>query len=212
MRIYIDFDDVLCETARALSHAAKKLFQRNVPYEQIKVFDLQHAFMLSSDEIDQLMGLAHQPGFLAQLEPAPGAIEAVTELQSAGHEVIIVTGRPSDCHVGSVAWLDNHGLEGVEIIYVDKYGRAPNDLPAWAPQILTLEQFYKLRFDVAIDDAPTALDLLTELAGCRIVIFNRPWNAEYQLQPGMRRCDSWSEISEIIRHTETRTSCAGNRM
>ncbi|MFA7172010.1 MAG: HAD hydrolase-like protein [Kiritimatiellia bacterium] len=202
MRIYIDFDDVLCETARALSKAAKNLFKRDVPYEQIKVFDLQHAFSLSADEIEQLMGLAHKQGFLAQLEPVPGAVEAVKELQAAGHKVTIVTGRPSDCHVGSVAWMENYGLEGVEIIYVDKYGRAPKDLPVWAPQMLTLEQFYKLRFDVAIEDAPAALDLLTALQGCRVVIFNRPWNATYQLRAEMRRCDSWDEILDIIQRIE----------
>lgn len=198
MRIYIDFDDVLCETARALSEAAKILFGRDVPYEQITVFDLQHAFSLSEDEIEQLMGLAHKQGFLAKLEPAPGAVEAVKELQSAGHAVTIVTGRPSDCHTGSVAWLEKHGLESVDIIYVDKYGRAPKNLPAWAPQMLTLEQFYTLRFDVAVDDAPAALDLLTGLEGCRVVIFNRPWNVAYKQQAGMQRCNSWDAILEII--------------
>ena len=198
MRIYIDFDDVLCETARSLSRAAKRLFQRDVPYEQITAFDLQHVFSLSADEIDRLMSLAHEEGFLAQLEPAPGAVDAVKELLAAGHEVTVVTGRPSDCHAGSVAWLENYGLEELEIIYVDKYGRAPKNLPAWAPPMLTLEQFYMLRFDVAVDDAPAALDLLTALERCQVIIFSRPWNAAYQPQAGMRRCDSWEEILEYL--------------
>jgi len=81
MRIYIDFDDVLCETARALSEAAKVVFQRDVPYEEITVFNLQHAFSLSGDEIDQLMDLAHEVEFLAALEPVPGAVEAVRKLR-----------------------------------------------------------------------------------------------------------------------------------
>ncbi len=198
MRIYIDFDDVLCETARALSHAARAVFQRDVPYEQITVFNLQHAFSLSPSEIEQLMDLAHQPEFLAALEPTPGAVGAVRELLATGHEVSIVTGRPSDCHAGSAAWLASYGLEGLAVIYVDKYGRAPKNLPAWAPPMLSLQQFYELQFDVAIDDAPTALDLLTELKGCQVIVFSRPWNAAYQPPEGVLRCDSWDEILKLL--------------
>ena len=198
MRIYIDFDDVLCETARALSDAAKAVFKRDVPYEEITVFNLQHAFSLSGDEIDQLMDLAHEQEFLAELEPVPGAIEAVRKLRAEGHEVVIVTGRPSYCHAGSVAWLKRYGLERIEIIYVDKYGRAPKILPPDAPPMLSLEEFYELKFDLAIDDSPTALDLLTVLKGCKVIVFNRPWNMSYQIQTGMLRCTTWEEILSVV--------------
>jgi len=198
MRIYIDFDDVLCETARALSDAAKVVFQRDVPYEEITVFNLQHAFSLSGDEIEQLMDLAHEVEFLAELEPAPGAIEGVRELLERGHEVVIVTGRPSYCHAGSVDWLARYGLENLEVIYVDKYGRAPKILPQGAPPMLSLDQFYELSFDVAIDDSPAALDLLTGLKECQMVIYSRPWNLSYQPSSEMTRCNSWAEVLSCI--------------
>ena len=194
MRIYIDFDDVLCETARALSDVAKVVFNRDVPYEEITVFNLQHAFSLSGDEIDQLMDLAHKQEFLAKLEPVPGAVEAVKKLRAEGHEVVIVTGRPSYCHEGSILWLKSCGLEWMEVVYVDKYGRAPKVLPPSAPRMLNLDEFCELSFDIAIDDSPTALDLLAALKGCQPVIYSRPWNTSYKPPSAMLRCSTWAEI------------------
>jgi len=111
---------------------------------------------------------------------------------------VIVTGRPSYCHAGSVAWLKSYDLEWIEVVYVDKYGRAPKTLPPYAPPMLNLEQFYELSFDVAIDDSPAALDLLLELKGCQSVIYTRPWNRDYQPQGEMLRCSSWAEVLDNI--------------
>ena len=82
MKIYVDFDDVLCETARALSALAKEMFGRDVPYEDIKFFNLQKSFSLSDAQIEALMARAHEHDFLLGLEPTPGGVEAVRALCS----------------------------------------------------------------------------------------------------------------------------------
>lgn len=50
MKIYIDFDDVLCETAEYFTKIAKELFDIDVPYRQVQFFNLQKSFdlMMSS--------------------------------------------------------------------------------------------------------------------------------------------------------------------
>ena len=73
MLIYVDFDDVLCETARALSGLAADLFGRRVPYEAIGAFDLRDAFALAHEQYRLLMEQAHREEFLAALPPADGA-------------------------------------------------------------------------------------------------------------------------------------------
>ena len=40
MRIYVDFDDCLCETARAFSKHALEMFNKRVLYDQIHYFEL----------------------------------------------------------------------------------------------------------------------------------------------------------------------------
>jgi 5'(3')-deoxyribonucleotidase len=198
MRIYIDFDDVLCETARHLSELARDLYDRNVPYEAISVFNLQEAFALSAAEIEHLMEQAHHADFLTRLAPAPGGLEAIRELEARGHDLAIVTGRPATSHDGSRGWLLKHGLAHLDVIYFDKYGRAPANPPCDAPRTLSREAFERLHFDVAIDDAPTALDLLAHRTNCTVIVFNRPWNRGYAAAPAMRRRDSWPEIVDLI--------------
>jgi len=194
MRIYVDFDDVLCETARALSVLAHEMFGRNVPYENILFFNLRLSFSISDAEHGQLMARAHEEDCLAAFEPTPGCTDAIRALTQAGHEVIIVTGRLPDYHSGSVAWLRKHGLGHLEILYVDKYGHAPANPLENAPVMLNLEAFNQLHFDVAIDDAPRALDLLAARTGCRTIIFDRPWNRAYAPTVPMQRACSWEEI------------------
>ncbi|MEI7898706.1 MAG: 2-dehydropantoate 2-reductase [bacterium] len=198
MRIYIDFDDVLCETARHLAVLAHDLFARNVPYEAITAFDLQQAFALSGAEIDELMEHAHHTAFLTRLDPAPGGLEAVQTLEARGHSLAIVTGRPATSHDGSCGWLRKHGLAHVELIYLDKYGRAPANPPPGTPKTLSRDEFATIHFDVAIDDSPTALDLLAHRQDCTVIVYDRPWNRRYAHAANMRRSDSWQEILHFI--------------
>lgn len=198
MRIYIDFDDVLCETAQALSTLAKGMFGRDVPYENIEFFNLQEAFSLTEEEITRLMARAHETDFLVSLNPIPHAVGSVQALCESGHDVVIVTGRQSICHQGTEGWLRNHGLGHLDVLYVDKYKRAPATLPPNVPKMLKIEELNRVPFDVAIDDSPTALDLLKHRTNCQIIVFDRPWNRTYEGAPHVKRAFTWQEILSSI--------------
>ena len=47
MKIYIDFDDVICETAKYFTKIAKELFNIDVPYRDFHYFNLQKSCDLS---------------------------------------------------------------------------------------------------------------------------------------------------------------------
>ncbi len=55
MRIYVDFDDCLCETGRAFSTLAAEMFGRDVPYEGMRFFELDKTFDLDDAQFEQLM-------------------------------------------------------------------------------------------------------------------------------------------------------------
>lgn len=95
MRIYVDFDDCLCETARAFSKLALEMFDRHVPYDRIRYFELDRSFDLDEEQYRRLMLRGHDPEILMSLEATQGAAETVNEWISLGHEVSIITGRPS---------------------------------------------------------------------------------------------------------------------
>ncbi|MFR7392932.1 MAG: hypothetical protein ACLUTF_09695 [Anaerostipes hadrus] len=50
MKIYIDFDDVICETAEVFTKIAKELFNIDVPYREVQFFNLQKSFDLSGEQ------------------------------------------------------------------------------------------------------------------------------------------------------------------
>ncbi len=196
--IYIDFDDVLCETARHISTLAAELFGSKVRYEEITAFNLQRSFNLTAAQIEELMDMAHQPEFLSEIPPASGSLATMQRLEEAGHRITIVTGRPATCFQGSERWLLRYGFEHLPVVHVDKYGRAPHYTSPKFPPTLSVADLNQLHFDFAIEDAPEALDLLHQRQGCTVVVFNRPWNTSYTLHPNMHRLRTWQEIEHLI--------------
>lgn len=196
MKIYVDMDDVLTETARELSRLAAEFFDVHVPYEEISAFDLKQSFHLTDEQYLRLMRGAHWKGVLEGLPETPGAREGVARLMAQGHEVIIVTGRPLQTADVSQGWLRQHGFPEIPFFCLDKYGRwaAANDSD---PRLLTREAFDRTHFDLFIDDSPLALDLLKERTACQILVFDRPWNRAYPLAATMRRVIGWEAIGAV---------------
>ena len=197
MNIYIDFDDCLCETARALSTLAKDLFGKEVPYEDIQFFNLQKSFDLDEDQYDELMLKAHYPEALMAFEETKGASETVNKWLDEGHNVSIITGRPSSAYEASRKWLDEHGLERVKLFCLNKYGR--DSFIKNSEFTLEIEDYYKMSFDVAIEDSPLAFKFFDHLPDLKVMVFDRPWNHNAEL-PGhnFKRCMDWKYISDQV--------------
>ena len=196
MRIYVDIDDVLCETAASLCKIVAREFGRHVAYEDVFQFDLQDVFGLTDEEMRRFMVVSHDPDNLKAFPVTDGAAEGIAALRAAGHAVEIVTGRPASSHVATERWLAENGLGGLSVTYVDKYGRAgcyaqnPGDPPS-----ITLAQLLERRYDVAIDDSPKVLGPLAEAwPKTRLLVFSRPWNRSFPLAPNMTRVEGWKAV------------------
>lgn len=192
MRFYVDYDDCLCETARAFSEIAARLFDKNVPYEQIRFFDLRESFDLSEDDYIRLMFEGHRPEALLAYEETPGASQTLNEWIDQGHEVSVITGRPFNTYEASRKWLDGHGLKRVSLFCLNKYGR---DFTQKGEYDLNLEDYYRMKFDYAIEDSPRAFGFFDHLPELKVMVFDRPWNRDCGL-PDSRftRCPDWETI------------------
>lgn len=197
MKIYIDFDDVICETAKHITKLAKELFGIELPYREMQFFNLQKVFELSDAQYNELMETCHTPENLLTYEETPYASSVINKWIDAGHEVSVVTGRPFDAYEPSRKWLDNHGLERAALYTVDKYGREKN-VQSYT-YAMTLEQLYSMDFDFAIEDSPVAFEHVLHFKNCKVAVFDRPWNRESEL-PNERfvRCSDWLEIDKLI--------------
>lgn len=199
MKIYVDFDDVLCETAATLAELAAEIFDRHVDYRDIRVFDLQKVFSLTDDEMKLFRKLSHATSVLAGYPETTGAAAGIRALRDAGHEVDIATGRPAFAHKGTERWLEAHGLSDFNVLYVDKYGRT-KDYPAnpGDPATVTMDELRARGYDYCVDDSPSVLPALAEWTDTRVMVFDRPWNREFRLAPNMTRVMGWRELVEKL--------------
>lgn len=198
MNIYVDFDDCLCETARYFSGLVAEMFGLDIPYEKIKYFNLQQSFSLTDEEYDKMMIHAHQPEVLLSYDETPGAVETINSWIDQGHDVKIITGRPFSAYEASREWLNRHGLNRVNLFCLNKYGR--DNFIKGSTFNLELDDYYKMKFDYAVEDSPHAFKFLTHLPELKVMVFDRPWNQECEFpNSNYNRCSGWKMIRGLVK-------------
>lgn len=218
MNIYIDFDDCLCETARYFVKLVKDMYDKSVPYEDIRFFELQKSFDLTESQYEEMMIAAHKPEALLSFKETVGAVDTVNGWLDKGHNVSVITGRPSIAYDASREWLDVHGLKRVKLYCLNKYGRdsfIKNSLSRQSRECppalrhkknpqdshlnLELEDYYKMSFDYAIEDSPAAFKFFGHMKDIKVMVIDRPWNKGCEFPNGnYKRCYDWNTIREII--------------
>ena len=197
MNIYIDIDDCLCETARHFVELIKELFDKDVPYEDIRYFNLQKSFSLTDDQYEEMMIKAHTRDVLVTYDETPGAVSTINSWLDKGHEVSIITGRPFSAYDASREWLDQHGLERAKLYCLDKYGR--DSFIKNSEFNLKLDDYYKMKFDYAIEDSPMAFRFFDHLPELKVLVIDRPWNQDCEFpREGFKRCFDWDTIRDIV--------------
>ena len=191
--IYVDMDDVLCETCRGLIDLLRDEFGRTVAYEDVHDFDLGHSFSLTRTELDAFLDRAHDPDVLAGLAPISGAAETLRDWSAQGFELAILTGRPPSTRPTTEQWLAGHGIPYDNLEFVDKYGRFGDE--AGVDGALSLDDLAALRFRLAIEDSPTTAVFLAENGVAPVILLDRPWNRS-ESNGKLRRVADWSELAE----------------
>ena len=142
MKIYVDFDDCLCETARSFCNLVSQLFGMDVPYEKMRYFNLQKTFSLTDEQYEYMMIEGHKPEVLLSIEETEGAYEA------------------------SRKWLDRHGLGRIKLYCLNKYGR--DSFIKNSDFSLEVEDYYRMHFDYAVEDSPAAFRFFEHLPDHRL--------------------------------------------
>ena len=196
MRIYIDFDDCLCETGRAFAGLVSDLFGKDLPYEKMRYFNLQKAFDLTDGQYEQLLVKGHEPEMLLSFAETPGASAVINEWIGKGWNVSVITGRPYSCYDVSRMWLDRHGLQNAALYCLDKYGR--ENFIKDSRFSLKPEDYFRMKFDYAVEDSPLAFRFFSHLPDLQVMVFDRPWNRTVEFPSGnYRRCYDWEDIRAV---------------
>ena len=197
MRIYVDFDDCLCETGRSFSKLVMEMFNKNIPYDQMNYFELDKSFNLDAKQYESFMTRANEPEILLSFDETPGAAKTINEWISCGHEVSIITGRPASVYEPSRIWLDEHGLKNARLYCLNKYGR--DFFLKNSNYTLELEDYYKMKFDFAVEDSPNAFRFFEHLPDLKVLVVDRPWNRGCAFpNKNYQRCINWESIRKIV--------------
>lgn len=195
--IYVDLDDVVAKTCVNLASYASAMFNKSLSVEDMVNYDLKVSFKLNLDEYHTFMKSFHDTQ-LQNIEAEPYACETINFWKDAGHTPVIVTGRPTYSNDETRKWLDSHNLKNIEIIHVDKYGTLFTRYEA--PRIIPFPKLKEFDFKFAIDDAPNAINLISQINLCPVILFDRPWNKsinDSSFQIPISRVHDWLQIKEL---------------
>ena len=193
--IYVDYDDVLCETALGMTTLLRQMLGKTVAFEAIHSFDLKRSFDLSGADYAAFMDTVHTDAFLDSLQPLPGAAETLAEWQAKGHTIVIVTGRPPATDAASRRWLAAHNIPYASLIFVDKYSRSHPPIPG--ATCLAMDELLVMPFDLVVEDSPDMVTLLLNRHTARIALLDRPWNRRHlNSKPSdrLQRVRSWRNL------------------
>jgi uncharacterized HAD superfamily protein len=195
--IYVDMDDVLCETARQCLAIIEREFGKGIAYEQLTTFDLGAACRLEPLEVTEFFRIVHHPDELLRMEPMDGAISSLEKWTAAGYEIAIVTGRPPATYDASLEWLLRHQVPYHSFTVVDKYGRFDTANTVG----ITLSDLATRRFSWAVEDSLPMANYLAEHIGIPVALFDRPWNRTTLEHSLIGRYTHWRDIARALPKT-----------
>jgi 5'-nucleotidase len=177
-RILIDQDNVLADFDGSFLSIWRDRFPDRpfVPLAERMVFYIRESY--PADARADVEAIYTAPGFIRDLPPIPGAIEALQEMKAEGHIVRICTSPLSqyqNCVEEKHAWVENHlGKE-------------------WVAAVILANDKTEIRGDTLIDDRPEVRGELEP--EWEYVLFDRPWNRNVNTS---KRLISWSDWRKVI--------------
>ncbi len=191
--IYVDLDDVIAKTTCRYVDILKREFGRIVDFEDITSFNLQESFDLNDSEYEYFFNLVHSPEVILELEPMEGAVTVLNRWSDQGYEIVVVTGRLTSTRDSSLEWLGANKIPFDSFIMVDKYSRPVVDKNI----AVNLKIFSEMEFFLAVEDSVDMVQFIRQRMNSPVILFDRPWNRNSTVQPGIRRCRTWEEIGNL---------------
>ena len=189
--IYVDLDDVLCETARHFLIIVEREFNKRIAYEELTNFDVGSSCGLRQEEADELYRIVHRPDELMQMAPIDNAISTLQQWASAGYEIAIVTGRPPDSYEPSLAWLTRHHVPFGSFIMVDKYSRFTTDNTV----AIRLDELAQREYCWAVEDSLPMAEFLANRMKLPVALIDCPWNRASTDHTNVGRYADWPTLA-----------------
>ena len=183
MRLGIDLDGVVANFTQGWMNFYNREFGTDLAFEDsqdwgdlvnLTHFANIHEFWRWSSDLDGHSVFWH-------LDTFPGAVDALHQLKSDGHDIVIITTKPSFAIEDTHDWIGRHGL-GADEIHI-------------------LEDKWTVAADVYLDDGPHILPpLVRHRPASTVCRYVRPWNKPVEGAVDVNNFDEFRDL--VARRTE----------
>ena len=186
MRIALDIDSTLHHYWDTLSHAARRRFGIDLPYEEQFDWGITR---LKPNQLELVIADTHSDEAILAGTPYPGAVEAVRAWHAEGHFIHVTSHRADGCHVATADWLERIGLPC-------------DDLHCSSDKVT---RCVELGIDVLVDDSPVNIRRALEhdIVAATLV---HPWNQDVCDEEPVICARDWPELECKLRPVLSRAS------
>jgi uncharacterized HAD superfamily protein len=159
MRLGIDMDGVLADFTNGWMSFYNRQFGTNLTVADSKMWNdiIELTRFADIDEFWDWASDLDGHSIFWHLEPYPGALDALHALSDTGHQIIVLTTKPSFAVGDTFEWIERHRLPATEIHI--------------------LEDKWTVDCAVYLDDNPNLLPrLVAERPSRTVCRYVRPWN------------------------------------
>lgn len=179
LTIGLDIDGVIVDFAAVMLPVLSEVCRRQVTAEDICSYDISECLNLDDKSAEYVWQQTLGTDLLMDAPPVDGAVEGLKALD--GHEIWIITGRPSTLRDLTESWLSIRNIRYDRIIF----DRVINKMMV-GPE-----------FDVFVEDFLEGARVIAE-TGVFTLLFNQPWNQSKILPENCRRVYNWPAIVNLI--------------
>ncbi len=198
--IYVDLDDVLCQTARHFLVIVEREFNKRIAYEELTDFDVGSSCGLAPAETDELYRIVHRPDELLRMAPIDAAIAALRQWAADGYEIAIVTGRPPESFEPSTAWLARYGVPHHSFTMVDKYARFQTENTV----AIGLDELTQREYCWAVEDSLPMAQFLATRMQLPVALIDCPWNRCAADHANVGRYADWPTLARQMARIDMR--------
>lgn len=178
LRLGIDLDGVVADFNAGWMASYNTAFGTALTPDQVVQWDGLHSLTHFPD-MDTFWAWARDHGghsVFRHLEPYPDAVATLRELNSAGHDLVILTAKPDWAVHDTLEWLADHRVPTREIHILHDKHRVP--------------------CDIYLDDSPYVLPALVAHRPTAVVCrFVRDWNVAVD---GARDVAGWRDFASVV--------------
>ena len=191
MKIALDCDGVLYEferTARYMERAYRGYAREGPMGKESTRWDYikEH---VKPEDWNWLWSVAVKLGLWRYGHVVQGALKGIQELTKAGHELIVITARPTNAIPDTVAWLNFIQKPEAGVFFTGIHILSNGE-----PKSI-------IKADVLVDDKPENVWEWME-AGRIAILFDRPWNRTPLATDAIVRARDWPDVVSIIEELE----------